>query len=415
MIRSEHCIVTYDFVKREVTPDRLLRGRDAVYLKATQQCLELYRRGVGRVRQELHGEVEDCLGAIAGCPPRRIAAFCKLLDDASEYSRSSGKAAFRKRVFELSSPLHPVVQQREGIFENDLQAVRQRIADELKLTWEEIEDRLYDDVIELQKLKQFPETLSPETLLARYNLAQTQAALYRATRVRIDAYAQASYVVRQAKLAGLMHRINRCTRTEGEPREGYRIILDGPASSLRETTRYGIGYAKLLPALLACSDWLLIADILGPQNRSFFLKLSPADRLTSEATAPAPFDSELEQQVAERWQKTPVTDWQLARDAEFLVKHQEIFTPDFTLTHRDGRKIYIEVVGYWTPEYLQEKAQRLARFAITESDSVRWLLMLDRPPNAAKMDLLQSLKLPTVVISKTNGPEQWIRTVFALP
>ncbi len=407
MIRSEHNIVSYDFVKREVTPDRLMRVRDAVYLEAAQQCIEVYRQGVGRVRQELHHDVEDCLGSIAGCPPRRIAAFCKLLDDASEFAQSARKAAaFRKRVFELSSPLHPVVQHREGIFEHEQQAVRQHLATELKLTWEQIEDRLFDDVIELQKLKQCPDALSPELFLARYNLAQTQAVLYRATRVRVDVFAHAPYVIRQAKLAGLMHRVTR----RGQ---GYRMILDGPASSLRETTRYGVGYAKLLPALLTCSDWLLMAEVLGPQNQTFSMKVSPEDRLSSETTPPTEFDSELEQKVADRWHRDPVADWRWERDREFLVQNQEVFTPDFTLTHVDGTKIYIEVVGYWTPEYLQEKQQRLAWFSTTGNESARWLLMLDRPPNETKNALLQSLRLPTVVISKGNGPEQWIRTALA--
>ncbi len=405
MICSEHSIVTYDFLKREVIPDRLMRVRDAIYLDAAQQCIEIYRQGVGRVRQELHSDVEECLGSIVGCPPRRVAAFCKLLDDVSEFAQSAGKAAaFRKRVFELASPLHPVVQRREGIFENEQQAVRQHLATELKLTWEQIEDRLFDDVIELQKLKQFANALSPEALLARYNLAQTQAVLYRATRVRIDVFANAPSIIRQAKLAGLMHRVTR----RGQ---GYRMILDGPASSLRETTRYGIGFAKLLPALLACSDWLLVAEVLGPQNQTFSMKVSPEDRLSSEASPPPEFDSELEQKVADRWHREPVADWHLERDREFLVQNQEVFTPDFTLTHVDGTKIYIEVVGYWTPEYLQEKQQRLSRFAI-ENESVRWLLMLDRPPNQAKSSLLESLGLPIVVLSKSNGPKHWIRRVW---
>jgi predicted nuclease of restriction endonuclease-like RecB superfamily len=193
MIRSEHSIVSYDFINRQVTPDRLLRGRDAIYLQAAEQCLAIYRQGAGRIRQELHSDVEDCLGAIAGCPPRRIAGFCKLLDDAGDYAVSTGKAAsLRKRLFSLAATLHPIVENREGIFENELLA------------------------------------------------AQTQS--------------------------------------------------------------------------------------------------------------PHGFDSELERRIADLWETKPVEGWQFARDQEFLVQGQQVFTPDFILSNNIGDKIYIEVVGFWTPE-----------------------------------------------------------------
>lgn len=415
MIRSEQSIVAYDFMNRQVIPDRLLRGRDAAYLQAAQQCLAIYRQGVGRIRQELHSDIDDCLGTIPGCSPRRIAAFCKLLDDAGDYAVSTGKAAaLRKRLFSIAATMHPIVEHREGIFENELLDAQTRVANEIGLSWPEIEDRLFDDVIELQKLKQFPDLLSPTALLSRYNVAQTQAALYRAARVRIDAFEQAPTIIRQAKLAGLMHRVSRIRKPGDNPVSGYRMILDGPVSSLRESTRYGIGYAKLLPTLLACQQWDLLADVIGPQNRHFELRISPADRLTSETAAPPEFDSGLERRIAELWEREPVEGWCFARDQEFLVKGQQVFTPDFTLSNNQGEKIYVEVVGFWTPEYLQEKYQRLEQFAITSSGSKRhWLLMFDRPPPKAKEEIFEALQLPSVVLSKTKKPQDWIRLALA--
>jgi len=415
MIRSEHSIVAYDFMHRQVVPDRLLRGRDAVYLQAVEQCIAIYCQGIGRIRQELHSDVEDCLGTIPGCPPRRIAAFCKLLDDAGEYAVSTGKAAsLRKRVFSVAAPLHPIVERREGIFENEVLDAQAKVAKEIGLSWQEIEDRLFDDVIELQKLKQFPETLTPAAILSRYNLAQTQAALYRATRVRIDAFAQAPTIIRQAKLAGLMHRVGRIRNLDDNRSMGYRMILDGPVSNMRESTRYGIGFAKLLPTLLACQQWDLLADIIGPQDRHFELRISPADRLTSETAQPPEFDSELERRIAELWESEPAAGWCFARDQEFLVQGQQVFTPDFTLSDNSGEKIYIEVVGFWTPEYLQEKHQRLEQFAVASRGSkCHWLLIFDRPPPKAKEEMFEALRLPAVVLSKTKKPADWIRIALA--
>ncbi|MFY7876304.1 MAG: DUF790 family protein, partial [Pirellula sp.] len=38
------------------------------------------------------------------------------------------------------------------------------------------------------------------------------------------------------------------------------------------------------------------------------------------------------------------------------------FFPDFALVHENGSRVMLEIVGFWTPEYLQEKARVLEQF-----------------------------------------------------
>ena len=38
-----------------------------------------------------------------------------------------------------------------------------------------------------------------------------------------------------------------------------------------------------------------------------------------------------------------------------------LVVPDFVFTHEDGTEVALEIVGYWTPEYLKEKFDKLAR------------------------------------------------------
>ncbi|HBJ33950.1 MAG TPA: hypothetical protein DDZ51_04125, partial [Planctomycetaceae bacterium] len=130
--------------------------------------------------------------------------------------------------------------------------------------------------------------------------------------------------------------------------------------------------------------------------------------------SPLEFDSELERRIADLWETEPVEGWQFERDQEFLVQGQQVFTPDFLLSNNFGDKIPIEVVGFWTPEYLQEKHQRLQQFAITDQGSKRhWLLMFDRPPPKAKEEISEALRLPAVVLSKTKKSQEWIRVALA--
>lgn len=414
MLRSEHAIAEFDFVRREVYPDRLRSKRDDHYLAAADSMLQVYRRGLGKTRQQLHRQIEELLEDLEDCPPRRVAAFCKLLDQLSQFNQHRGAAELRRRVFTFSAPRHPIVARREGIFENSLETVRQQLAAELKLPWSEIAGRLFSDVIELQTLRSFDASCAPRDLLSLYNLSQTQAALYRATRMRIDATEDMKTILRHAKLAGLMHRISRLSQSP--PR--YRFEFDGAQSVLRQTWRYGIRFARLLPKLLACRGWQLSAHVAGPDKRSFLLRVSPQDGLRSPLKPPEDFDSQLEQRVFEAWQQQPVAGWTLERESEVLHWGQTVLTPDFVLREvNTQRQILVEVVGFWTPEYLREKSDRLQQFvrtpAATEASGKRhWLLLLAREEMAAKLELPEDLPIPHLVIGGRMQPRQWIEAAI---
>ncbi|PHQ37238.1 DUF790 family protein [Rhodopirellula bahusiensis] len=425
MLRSEHSIVQLNFDNRSLKPDRLQRVRDAAYLEAVDACLKLYRTGVGEIRQDLHRGVAEVLANIPGCPPKRIAAFCKLLDDFSEYDRDGQSASrLRQRVFEAAAPLHPIVTVREGIFEHDLSTARQKVCESLGMTWEDIESKMFSDVIELQHLHTFDNDISAGEVLSAYNVAQTQAALYRATSIRIDAGSDFKAIARHAKLAQLMHRIERIeTMRNGKARRGLRFDLDGPGSSLRETTRYGIGFAKLLPKLLTCQDWRLTARVLGPKNQAFRLSLSPKDGLRSPLKPEEDFDSEFERSVDDAWHRNPPAGWQLERETELLVRGQSVFTPDFVIRHDDGRVIHLEVIGFWTPEYLQDKAERISNWVENaaakpnsnqkENRRSHWLLMFPKQHSAGMAELAGQLKLPFLRFDKRQDPSEWIETAIA--
>ncbi len=58
----------------------------------------------------------------------------------------------------------------------------------------------------------------------------------------------------------------------------------------------------------------------------------------------------------------PRCGWSLVRESEILVRHQKVFLPDFQLKHESGKRIHVEVMGYWTPEYIEAKLQTLQEF-----------------------------------------------------
>ncbi len=80
------------------------------------------------------------------------------------------------------------------------------------------------------------------------------------------------------------------------------------------------------------------------------------------------YDSGVEQLFAEAFaslaRSNAAEGWLLEREPEplLLAAHgsasQAIFIPDFALT-RDRHRLYLEILGFWTPSYRERKVQKL--------------------------------------------------------
>jgi hypothetical protein len=383
MLTKEHAIARFE--NGTVVPDRLTRRTHAAYLIYAQRMLDAYRQSIGRTRRELHNAVAALFACEADCPVRRIAAFCRLLDDAGTWShdRAGKAAALRRQVFHEAAQLHPLVQCADKHFSKEEHSAKHGVASQLGTTWNDIDARLFADVLECQRLQAFNGFESPEALLARYNVGQVQVALFRAIDMTVSATEDFKTILRYAKLARLMHSIRRCSgdRVMSTNQDAYEIRFDGPASVLRLTRRYGSALAKFLPALVACRGWRLHARLQTPRRGHFVgLDLSCSDGLHSHLPPPEEFDSKVEERFARDWAEKR-DGWVLERESEILHDAQTVFMPDFVLRHDDGRKVLLEIVGFWTPEYLRSKAQRLRQFA-----RYKILIAADQPATARADD-----------------------------
>lgn len=355
MLRSEHSIVTY--ANGQAIPDRLARKQHAHYLHYAHRMLAVYRSSIGRPRREVHQSIQNILANEADCDPRRVTSFCKLLDDVSEFDsdRKGAAAALRLKVFSMAAKHHPLVQAGQHVFEREEAEVKRLIAQKLAEPWEQIDARLYADVMSQQPLKSFEGYADAEALLSRYNVAQLQACLYRAQRMTIQARGDFKTILRYAKLARLLHDIRRIGPGE------YRLDLSGPATVLHETRRYGVNFARFIPALLACRDWKMQAVLESRWGKFVSLSLSSEDGYTATLPPPQEFDSSIEEKFAEDFGEER-EGWRLERESAILHEGQATFVPDFTFRHADGREVFLEIVGFWTPQYLENKRKTLQKF-----------------------------------------------------
>ena len=355
MLTSEQSIGEYK--AGLAVPDRLTQKTHRHYIGYAEKMLSVYRTGISQQRRQLHRQIENIFAGEPDCPIRRIEAFCKLLDDESVFQADpAGRAGkLRLQVFSQAACFHPLVEQPDRLFEHEEKSVKTQLADKLAVPWDQIEQDLYADVLAYQRLESFADCSDPGALLSRYNVAQLQACLYRAQSMTVTATDDLKTIIRYAKLARLLHEIVRFGPSK------YRIDFSGPASVLRETRRYGVNFARFIPALLACKDWKMTASLKTPWSQTARLVLSDKDGFTSHLPAPDEFDSALEESFAGKF--GPERDgWQLIREGEILYDRQKTFVPDFTFRHKDGTEVFLEIVGFWTPEYLEQKRKTLQQF-----------------------------------------------------
>jgi predicted nuclease of restriction endonuclease-like RecB superfamily len=313
-----------------------------------ERALAVYRRRLGQTLGQVRNAGRQ---ALEGLRPDRVEAVVELLDQAATYEWLRGRAQAERRVkvFEAAAREHPVLDSDRA------RAFLGAVFDPAPQTHEEAVARLYADYPEFHRLAAFSAHYTAEDLRADYDLGQAQALLYSALRVTVEARADFKHILQYARLSRLLYRL--ASLPEGR----YRFVFDGPNSVLRRTQAYGVDFAKFLAALVQVRDWRMTADItLQKDWRPVRFILSDADGLSSRVPAPALFDSKLEEAFARKFGQER-DGWRLRREAVILEAGGAHIVPDFAFTHADGTEVVLEIVGYWTPEYLAEKLARLGR------------------------------------------------------
>ena len=66
----------------------------------------------------------------------------------------------------------------------------------------------------------------------------------------------------------------------------------------------------------------------------------------------------MERTLAEKWERAN-TDRKLVCEDDVFDLGAEVMLPDFAIEHPDGRRAVLEIIGFWTPEYLEKKLEKL--------------------------------------------------------
>jgi len=337
------------------TGPRLIDAGDPELLQDAAELINFFTAHQNLARRELDEALQTYVGV--GTDYKILRGFIKLLMDRCTFEVSSiiEPYSIRRALFLKACEHHPITGESEKRTETLTEVAR-----ELECAPDDLLAGLYADLPLNQKLLEF-ESISARELLDLYNVAQAQALLYRCLEMRLTIAPQSTDGYRE--LFGAIKAYNLIHTVKGSAADGYEIRLDGPVSMFHRSQKYGIQMAVFLPALLLCAGWQMRAEIAqkpGTNNASFELS-SDQKALRSHYLPSMPYRNPTVEQLAESWGKFGSNSWTLEAGNSIIDLGESAFIPDYILQRGvDGKQFYLEILGFWTPQYLQE---RLAEFA----------------------------------------------------
>ena len=345
----------------------------------TKDLLRVSRRGGGYqpafASHEHHPLATEVLGAFqnhVGEPRAHLdESLTKLEADAEHFKLVRGftKLLEREATFETEAPLPPERTRRRAfeaaeavgvVSEDEREEAIGRVANQLSVPTQSVETSLYADLTERQILTSFDARWEPEELVAQYNLSLAQTALFDAVEVRVRSN-DPKTLVSTVKWLGLLYEIEQTD-------DGREVVVTGPDGLFRRTRRYGTRFARLLRTVAKTDEWHLVGTI-DDRGTERTIRLSSDDPIVvpdTEPVAEVRYDSGVEADFATRFSALDL-DWELVREPEPLAAGATVMIPDFAFDwrHADFR-VYFEIVGFWTPEYVDSKLEKLATVEAVE-------------------------------------------------
>ena len=323
-------------------------GRDHRPLAA--RVLGTFESHVG----ERRGDLDDALAALEADAAARngdfklVRGLAALVERECEFETRAAvpPRRVRRAAFEAAEAV--------GVAsEAERETAVERAADALGIDAAAVAETLYADRDVNRVLVDADVRWDPDSLLEQYDLSLAQTALFDATEVRVRSN-DPKRLVSAVKRLRLMYEVERTP-------EGRELVVTGPDALFSRTRRYGTAFARLLRTAAESAEWSLEATI-DDRGRERTMRLSDGDVTVPdvEPVAEPDFDSGVEADFAGRFRGLDL-DWTLVREPEPLETGASVMIPDFAFDydHADFR-LFFEVMGFWTPEYVEKKLGQLA-------------------------------------------------------
>jgi predicted nuclease of restriction endonuclease-like RecB superfamily len=340
----------------------------------TKDLLRVSRAGGGYHPQFAGSDDEALAGRVLGTFQGHVGeergvlrdALRDLEGEAEDFKLVRGLAHLVERdaVFEVRAPVDPERARRTAfdaaedagvVHEDERETALVEAAAKFPggVSPDELADALYADRETREVLAEVPQRWTPTSLVAQYNLSLAMTALFDATELRVTC-SDPRRLVSAVKRLGLLYEV---VPTD----DGREVVLTGPDAVFRHTRRYGTRFARVLRTVARTADWRVEATI-DDRGTERALVLTDDDLAVPDAdpVTDVSFDSGVEREFAQRFQALDL-DWTLVREPDVLAAGPDrLMVPDFAFEYVHGdERVYFEIVGFWTPEYVQKKLDQL--------------------------------------------------------
>ena len=341
----------------------LFVGDDEEARRLAARVTGVYQGHVGHAREELEAALSDLEREASDF--KLVRGFASLLerDTAFETRAAVDPVRAREAAFEAAEAVGVVT-------ETEREEALSRAAETVGTDADAVESSLYADLDARQVLTDFSPRWTPETLPAQYDLSLAQTALFDAVEVRVRSD-DPKALVSAVKRLGLMYEIR--SPVDATSPDARTVVVTGPDALFGRSRRYGVRFARLLRTVAKGDDWDLEADI-DDRGTERTLHLSPEDVAVPgvDPVAEPTYDSGVEADFAARFGSLDL-DWDLVREPDLLAAGEHAVVPDFAFDYRHAPfRVFFEVMGFWTPEYVEKK---LSRFA--DLEDVAFLVAVD--------------------------------------
>ncbi|QDX41464.1 DUF790 family protein [Salarchaeum sp. JOR-1] len=338
----------------------------------TKDLLRVSRRGGGYRPRFADADSEPLAARVLGTYQGHVGESRQALDDAltgleresEDFKLVRGFAALVERdaTFETRAAVDPERARRAAfraaedagvVTEHERETAIAQAANRLDTDPAALDRSLYADRDARQVLAAVDARWTPTELVAQYNLSLAQTALFDATEVRVRT-SDPRGLVSAVKRLGLLYEI---VKTD----DGREVVLTGPDALFRATRRYGTRFARVLRAVVDADDWQLKATIddRGTEREMALSSDDPVRAPGVEPVTDVSYDSGVEREFAAAFEGLDL-DWTLVREPDVLDAGDRVMVPDFAFEydHADFEVLF-EIMGFWTPEYVEKKLQQL--------------------------------------------------------
>jgi predicted nuclease of restriction endonuclease-like RecB superfamily len=239
-------------------------------------------------------------------------------------------------------------------------------------------------------------------------------------------------ILRQVKRLGLMYWLE----TDSDTPNNIFCTVEGASNVIKLTEKYGSSIAKIVPLIFKADNWRLKADILRTTNKcektiyNFEISnRSHSDKISFQTlkalmskegnsievnnenntgkkikesshnnksainsdfffrnnfdfNSTVSYDSNIEKTFAQRFELSN-TGWTIEREPEPLItKLKTAFISDFILT-KHGNKVMVEIIGFWTMEYLKRKIQKIVQIIESYDNNKFYMILIINFENLA--------------------------------